>query len=78
MSMVDKAKAALKNNVKIDQEGLTLAAATLKVRKDPDKSRLIFTGTLTSEVGLDLPGDTTEDMLAAGFLMATGDGTLGN
>lgn len=78
MSMVEKAKAALKNNVKIDQEGLTLAAATLSVRKDPDKSRLIFTTVVTSEVGLDLPGETTEDMLATAFMMATGDGTLGN
>lgn len=68
---------ALKNNVKIDQEGLDLFKATLNLRKDPNKSRLILTGTATSEVGIDLPGDTFEDMIANGFEAATG-GTLGN
>lgn len=71
-------KNALKNNMKIDQEGLDLFKATLNLRKDPERSRLVLTGTATSEVGIDLPGDTFEDMLAQGFEAATGDGTLGN
>lgn len=73
-----KIQTALKNNVKIDQEGLDLFKATLNLRKDPNRSRLVLTGTATSEVGIDLPGDTFEDMVATGFDLATGDGILGN
>ena len=73
MSLIDKAKEALKT-CKIDQEGLNIL--TVNLRHDPERSRLVVTQ--TSEVGINLPGDTMEQMLANGFTMATGDGTLGN
>lgn len=73
MNIADKLKTALKT-VKIDQEGLNLI--TVNLRNDPDRSRLVLTA--TSEVGINLPGDTMEQMLVTGFDVLTGDGTLGN
>ena len=56
------AKSAV-SNVKIDQEGLDLLRVNL--RKDPKKSRVVVR--LTSEIGIDLPGDQLENLLVLGI-----------
>ena len=61
MSIVNLTKKAV-SQVKIDQEGLDVLRVNL--RKDPSKSRVILR--LSSEVGIDLPGDQIENLLALG------------
>lgn len=46
-------------NVKIDNDGLDLLRVNL--RKDATKSRAVLR--ITSEIGIDLPGDAAEDAL---------------
>lgn len=73
MALMDTIKKSLKD-VKLDQEELHLL--TVAVRHDAERSRLVLKA--TSEVGLNLPGDTMEAMVANLFGIATGDGVAGN
>lgn len=57
-AITDKLKAAV-GQVKIDNEGLDLVRINL--RKDTKKSRAILR--VTSELGIDLPGDAAENFL---------------
>lgn len=59
MGLIDIAKKHIKD-VKLDQENLDLL--NLNVRKDQAKSRLVVT--VTSELGVDFPGDTVENVIA--------------
>lgn len=61
MNIVNLAKSAV-SQVKIDQEGLDLLRVNL--RKDSTKSRAILR--LSSEIGIDLPGDQLEHLLVLG------------
>lgn len=70
MSLIDTVKNKLKE-VKIDQEGLTLLK--LDLRADTERSRAILTA--TSEVGIDLPGDSEASLVSLYDLIT---GSLGN
>lgn len=61
MNLVNIAKSAI-GNVKIDQEGLDLLRVNL--RKDSERSRAVLR--VTSEIGIDLPGDQLEHLLVLG------------
>ena len=59
MSGFDKLKEQFKD-VKFGYEGIDVA-----IRKDPEASQLLVNVSIVGSV--DLPGDTLEDMLAAGY-----------
>lgn len=62
---MNKVVAAVKDaakSVKLDQEGLDLLRVNL--RKDPTRSRAILR--LSSEIGIDLPGDQLENLIVLG------------
>lgn len=61
MNIVNIAKSAI-GQVKIDQEGLDLLRVNL--RKDSERSRAVLR--VTSEIGIDLPGDQLEHLLVLG------------
>ena len=59
--------------VKLDQEGLDIL--NVNARKDSERSRVNVT--VTTELGIDFPGDTIENVLSMGFA-AFKSGALGN
>ena len=61
MNIVNIAKSAI-GQVKIDQKGLDLLRVNL--RKDNERSRAVLR--VTSEIGIDLPGDQLEHLLVLG------------
>lgn len=61
MNIVNIAKSAI-GQVKIDQEGLDLLRVNLC--KDSERSRAVLR--VTSEIGIDLPGDQLEHLLVLG------------
>jgi hypothetical protein len=61
MSAFDKLKEQFKD-VKVGYEGVDI-----NLRKDPSASRLLVSVNVVGSV--DLPGDTLEDMIAAGYQM---------
>lgn len=61
MNIINLAKSAI-GQVKIDQEGLDLLRVNL--RKDSERSRAVLR--VTSEIGIDLPGDQLEHLLVLG------------
>lgn len=63
---MDQLKAKFKD-VKFGYEGIDI-----QIRKDPNASRLLVSANVVGSV--DLPGDTLEDMIAAGWsLMKSGN-----
>lgn len=64
MSAMDQLKEKFKD-VKFGYEGIDI-----QIRKDPNASKLLISANVVGSV--DLPGDTLEDMIAAGYKMATG------
>jgi hypothetical protein len=72
-ALMDKAKAAL-SSVKLDNDGLDLFRVNL--RKDPNKSRALLR--ISTEIGIDLPGDMMEDTLVMIVSALTSGTATGN
>lgn len=47
---------------KLDQDGLTLINIDVAMHHDKENSRLILKPTITSEIGINLPGDVMESI----------------